>query len=326
MDEAVLEINTTNIEIGTVLKDRFVLEELAGEGGMGTVFKARDLRKSEMQDSDPYVALKILSEDFKKHPNALISLQRETRKAQYVSHPNIVPVYDFDRDGDIVFMTMEYLYGITLDQIIKDPLLHPLSQEAVFKIIADIGSVLAFAHSKGIIHSDVKPSNIFWTREHEVKVIDFGIARAMKYRKLQFDDIDVLSPDELKAHTPAYASYEMLNGEDATETDDIYGLACIAYELLAHKHPYAKQSAKDAFEKKRIPKRIPNLTKTQWGSLQRALSIHSGNRFISAAEFIHGLKQKSKTKQRLLFGLLCLFAGTGLFALVDFLTGHLFFR
>ena len=333
MDEMVLEKspestagvieNTTSVEIGSVLNQRFVLEELAGTGGMGTVFKARDLRKTEMRDGDPFVALKILSEDFKKHPQALMSLQRETRKAQYVSHPNIVPVYDFDRDGGVVFMTMEFLYGITLDQIIKDPLRHPLSQQAIFKIIHDVGNALAFAHSKGIVHSDMKPRNIFWTRDHDVKIIDFGIARAMQFRKLQFDDVDVLDAARLKAHTPAYASYEMLNGEEASEIDDIYGLACIAYELLAHKHPYAKQSANQVLEKNKTLKRAPGLNKAQWGCLKRALLIRSKQKCLSAAEFVQGLEQKPQTKRKLWMCIVGLLASLGLVSLVALLVGYL---
>ncbi len=82
-----------------MIRDRFVLEDPLGKGGMGTVFRARDLRKEEAQDRNPYVAIKILNEDFKRHPRSLQALQREARKSQTLAHPNIVTVYDFDRDG-----------------------------------------------------------------------------------------------------------------------------------------------------------------------------------------------------------------------------------
>lgn len=102
-----------------ILKNRFLLEKVLGVGGMGVVYKAKDRLKVEAHDRDPYVAIKVLSEEFKSHPDAFISLQRESRKAQRLSQPNIVKVYDFDRDGDVVFMTMEYMEGKPLDQMIK---------------------------------------------------------------------------------------------------------------------------------------------------------------------------------------------------------------
>jgi len=103
-----------------LLKNRFIFEKVLGAGGMGVVYKAKDLLKVEAQDRDPYVAIKVLSDEFKTHPEAFIALQRESRKTQRIAHPNIVNVHDFDRDGDNVFMTMEYLEGKPLDKLISD--------------------------------------------------------------------------------------------------------------------------------------------------------------------------------------------------------------
>ena len=102
-----------------MLNGRFVLAQRLGEGGMGTVYKALDLRKQEAQDRTPFVALKVLSEDFRRHPEALKSLQRETKKAQTLAHPNVITVHDFDRDGATIYMTMEYLPGQSLDRIVR---------------------------------------------------------------------------------------------------------------------------------------------------------------------------------------------------------------
>jgi serine/threonine protein kinase len=98
-----------------------VLEECIGFGGMGTVYKALDLRKLEASDRHPYIAIKVLNVQFQGHPKSLIALQREARKAQTLAHANIVQVYDFDRDGSMVYVTMEYLSGKSLGQLLRAP-------------------------------------------------------------------------------------------------------------------------------------------------------------------------------------------------------------
>lgn len=115
-----------NLGPGVTLKDRFVLLEKLGQGGMGVVFKAKDLLKVEAQDKDPYVAIKVLTDAFKKYSGSFIALQREASKAQRLAHPNIATVYDFDRDGNTVFMTMEFLQGKPLNQLIKEISKKPL--------------------------------------------------------------------------------------------------------------------------------------------------------------------------------------------------------
>ena len=102
---------------GVTLKDRFVLLEKLGQGGMGVVYKAKDMLKVEAQDKDPYVAIKVLTEAFKKYSGSFIALQREASKAQRLAHPNIATVYDFDRDSNTFFMTMEYLQGKPLNKL-----------------------------------------------------------------------------------------------------------------------------------------------------------------------------------------------------------------
>ncbi len=106
------------LEIGDIIKNRFILEEELGRGGMGVVYKAKDLRKEEAKDRNPYIALKVLNEDFKRNPESFIALQRETRKTQELAHPNIITVYDFDRDGDHIYMTMEWLQGKPLSTLL----------------------------------------------------------------------------------------------------------------------------------------------------------------------------------------------------------------
>ena len=115
-----------------------MLLEKLGQGGMGVVFKAKDLLKVEAQDKDPYVAIKVLTDAFKKYSGSFIALQREASKAQRLAHPNIATVYDFDRDGNTVFMTMEYLQGKPLNQLIKELNKKPLKQDHALHIIEEL--------------------------------------------------------------------------------------------------------------------------------------------------------------------------------------------
>jgi len=147
---------------------------------MGIVFKVRDLRKEEAQDRHPYAALKVLNEDFRRHPESLKALQREARKAQNLAHPNIVTVYDFDRDAAIVFMVMELLEGESPDRLIKCLGGSGLPLHKALPIVRALCGALSYAHERGIVHSDFKPANAFVTRTGSIKVFDFGIARAAK--------------------------------------------------------------------------------------------------------------------------------------------------
>lgn len=276
---------------GSTIKGRFVLEEMIGQGGMGVVFKARDLRKEEAMDRNPHVAIKVLGESFKDHPQALIALQRESRKAQTLAHPNIVTVFDFDRDGDIVYMTMEYLEGAPLDKLLKQHYPKPFKKEQALTIIDGICSGLAYAHSHNIIHADLKPGNIYVTKNNTVKIFDFGIARAMKKKEGEID-VDELSGEttlfdagDLGGLTPAYASYEMLTGEEPDVRDDIYALACISYELLAGKHPFNKLPANQAKKRELSPPTVADLTRRQARGLKQGLSLDRKTSSPSVTKF-----------------------------------------
>src|SRR5262245_7658058 len=165
---------------GSVVKDRFELMEKIGQGGMGTVYKARDRRKEEAQDRNPYVALKVLNEDFKRHPRSLQALQREARRAQALQHPNIVTVYDFDRDGTNVYMVMELLEGEPLDRLIRRHKGVGLDRPQAWEIARQICKGMGYAHGQGIVHADFKPANAYLLNDGTVKIFDFGIARAVK--------------------------------------------------------------------------------------------------------------------------------------------------
>ncbi|WP_290648302.1 serine/threonine-protein kinase [Aquisalimonas sp.] len=285
---------------GAVVKQRFVLEELLGQGGMGTVYKARDLRKEEAADSQPYVALKLLNEDFKRHPDALVALQREAKKAQSLAHPDIVTVFDFDRDGPHVFKTMEYLEGDSLDVVIRRRGgTGGLPRAQALQTIHSMARGLAYAHEKGIVHSDFKPGNVFLTREGNAKILDFGIARAARVGQAAGTDPTRFDPATLGAITPAYASAEMLVGEAPQPADDVYGLACVAYELLTGHHPFLDQSGRKLPAHEAAARRLQapvlrNVPKRVARAVSQGLAFRREDRLPDAGAFLEMIKPPAR--------------------------------
>ncbi|MDR5739591.1 MULTISPECIES: protein kinase domain-containing protein [unclassified Caballeronia] len=277
--------------VGDTLNNRFVLEECLGIGGMGTVYKALDLRKLEASDRRPYVAIKVLNLQFRGNPKSLIALQREARKAQQLAHRNIVTVYDFDRDGAIVYLTMEYLSGQPLSKILRSPKFKGMPFHEMFRIFKGMATALAYAHERGFVHCDFKPANVFVTDAAEVKVIDFGIARVIQ-RPEEDTEATVFDPGSLGALTPAYASPEMLEHREPDPRDDIYALGCIAYELLTGKHPFDRVPALQAKSAGMKPQRPDNLGNKQWKALKAALAFEREERTPTVAQFLDELSEE----------------------------------
>ena len=289
--------NTPRVEQFQVLKGRFTLEKVIGVGGMGVVYKASDRLKVEAHDREPYVAIKVLSEEFKAHPESFIALQRESRKTQRMAHPNVVKVFDFDRDGDIVFMTMEYMEGRPLDELIKQYSATGLPHNDVWHIMQGLCSALIHAHEENIVHSDFKPGNIFITASGMPKIFDFGIARAVANIDRQGGrsrDVTVFDAGSLGALTPAYASLEMLRGKEPDIRDDIYALGCIAYEMLTGEHPFNRLPADEAYKIGLKPKKIRGIKRRQWKGIEKALAFKRQDRVNSVKEFYEEILSKAK--------------------------------
>ena len=307
----------SGVTVGTVLKRRFELTELLGAGGMGSVYRARDLRQVEAGDTKPWVAVKVINETFSRHEHALIALQQETKKTQRLAHPNIVSVYDFDREGDVAFMTMELLEGQSLDAVLaRKPGGLPLNE--ALSVIRQICQAIEYAHNQGIVHADLKPANIFLTRDGRVKVLDFGIAQAMQADS-HFD------AQSLNALTPAYASVDMLCGERPQTVDDLYGLGCIFFLLLSGRHPFNRKRATEADAAQLKPPRIVTLKSLQWRALKRLLQFHpDGKTNIRDFQLDFFLERDTRLR-RLSFGfaLLAMLVTVSAMGIHNYLNRHL---
>lgn len=311
---ASLNASPPAFEPGALIKGRFLLKEQIGRGGMGIVFSAIDRRKTEARDPNPLVAIKILNTEFARHAKALMALQREARKAQELAHPNVATVFDFDREGDAVFMTMELLQGHSLEQVAREARGKGIARETAMPIIRGIAEGLAYAHRKGIVHSDLKPANVFIIADGSPKILDFGIARAVPSRAAAETVKDIFDAGSLGAYTEAYATKEMMEGADPHPADDVYALGLIAYELLAGAHPYKRYSAPEACQHGLKPAPIKGLRRREWKVIEHSLAFERAQRPQDAAAFIKQLSGITRLQQGLIAASLVMALAAGYFA------------
>src|SRR5690606_38448622 len=259
------------------------LDSLIGHGGMGQVWKALDLVRESARDPNPWVAIKLLNPDFETHPDAFLTLQREATKSQQLAHPHIATVYDFDVDRvtGTAFMSMELLEGEPLDRhIAAAPRGRPRAE--VMPLLKGLASGLAYAHSRGIVHSDFKPGNIFLTRDGTAKILDFGTARVTREARRTDDHFDA---GRLSALTMPYASLQVIRSEDPHPSDDVYALGLVAYELLTGRHPFGARAADEASTQHLVPPRIRGIKAREWRAIRRALALERGQRWPDAGAF-----------------------------------------
>jgi serine/threonine protein kinase len=244
-----------------------------------------------------------------------MALQRETTRAQSLNSENIVRVHDFDYDGQYAYMTMELLDGTTLEDWLQEETSAAAPLDRRWSIVNGVGTGLACAHKNGVVHSDLKPGNIFLCKNGGIKVMDFGIARPLRAFADEADTTRFDAAERLGALTPAYASLEQLNYESPDPRDDIYAFACVVYYIYSGRHPFGRESAKRALETHIVPQRIPSLTRLQWETLRRGLAFKRSERIASINEFLLHFKPRTWWhKHRTLVGAAAVaVVGAGLF-------------
>jgi Tfp pilus assembly protein PilF/predicted Ser/Thr protein kinase len=193
-----------------------------GVGGMATVWKAYH------PALDRYVAIKVLHPSFKEDPQFTARFQREARIVAKLTHPHIVPIFDFSEHEGMSYLVMRFIEGRTLKAVLKEG---PLPPARVMEILEPAGQALAYAHDQGVLHRDIKPSNFLMTPEGEVFLTDFGLARMAETTD------STLSRDMLVG-TPQYISPEQARGEKLDARTDIYSLGVVLFEMLTGKVPY----------------------------------------------------------------------------------------
>jgi tRNA A-37 threonylcarbamoyl transferase component Bud32 len=265
-------------------RQRYELTAHLGRGSMGTVFLAKDKLEEEYKERDPYVAIKFLDSEFASHPQARIALEREAKKARNLAHPNIVKVFYFDEFRGIPYMVMEYIRGMPLDDFLNR---YPegMPFEEAWPIVRDIGLGLAYIHKESLVHSDLKPGNVFVAESGVAKILDMGIARASSSGAKQ-RDATTFDASTLNALSPMYAAPEMFERQAPDPRDDIYALGCIAYELLTGRHVFDGDYSIKARGEDRKPARIAGMIERRWRALERALSFKRDERTETVEAFL----------------------------------------
>ncbi|HEY2194226.1 MAG TPA: Stk1 family PASTA domain-containing Ser/Thr kinase [Actinomycetospora sp.] len=215
-----------------LLSDRYELGPALGYGGMSEVHGGRDVRLGRD------VAIKVLRADLARDPQFQIRFQREAQNAAALNHPAIVAVYDTGEtwadDIPLPYIVMEYVAGRTLRDIVKTG--GPMDPYRVCEVVADVCSALDFSHRHGIIHRDVKPANVMITPSGAVKVMDFGIARALS------DAQPAMTQTAAVIGTAQYLSPEQARGEQVDARSDVYSTGCVLFELLTGQPPFTGDS------------------------------------------------------------------------------------
>jgi serine/threonine-protein kinase len=213
-----------------VINERYEISRRIGRGGMADVFLARDL----LLDRD--VAVKVLFPEHAVDPNFVERFRREAQSVAGLNHPNIVGVYDWGQTGNTYFMAMEFVKGRTLSDALRRQ--GRMTSVSAAGVGAAIANALAYAHRNNVVHRDIKPANILLGEDGAIKVVDFGIARA-----LDAGHEGGLTQDGAVMGTATYFSPEQAKGEGLDLRSDLYSLGVVLYELVAGKPPFAGDSA-----------------------------------------------------------------------------------
>ncbi|MGY1686105.1 Stk1 family PASTA domain-containing Ser/Thr kinase [Geodermatophilus sp. SYSU D00867] len=268
-----------------VLGERYEIGGVLGRGGMAEVHRGRDLRLGRE------VAVKVLRSDLARDPSFQVRFRREAQAAASLNHPSIVAVYDTGEDrttsGATPYIVMEYVEGETLRDVLRrEGVLQP---ERAMSLAADICAALDFSHRNGIVHRDVKPGNVMITPQGTVKVMDFGIARAVS------DSAATMTSTAAVIGTAQYLSPEQARGEAVDARSDVYSLGCLLYELVCGAPPFTGDSPvsvayQHVREDPRLPSSInPAVPPELDAILMKAMSKNPANRYQSAAEMRNDL-------------------------------------
>lgn len=261
--------------IGRRLQNYKVLS-LLGQGGMGAVYKVFDVKLER------YAALKILSLNTARNSTFIERFKREARNQAKLMHPNIVSVYGFVEEKDVLGIAMEYIEGDTLESIIRDR--GRIEFSYALELMGQILNGIEFAHQQGFIHRDLKPSNIILDLNGNPKIMDFGISKSI-------DELRSITQHNARPGTLLYMSPEQLDGNIITVKSDLYSLGITFYEMLVGTHPYNAQTIYEIIDShiNKLPAKVSSIILTIPVAadeiILKAMNKSIDNNFSSTADF-----------------------------------------
>jgi eukaryotic-like serine/threonine-protein kinase len=276
-----------------LLGDRYELEGVVGRGGMAEVYRARDIRL------DRVVAIKTLRADLAQDQIFQARFRREAQSAASLNHPSIVAVYDTGEDRStgvpVPYIVMEFVDGQTVRDLMIEG--HRLTPERTLEIINGVLRALEYSHQAGIVHRDIKPGNVMVTRNGDIKVMDFGIARAMN------DSQATMTQTAQVIGTAQYLSPEQARGERVDARSDLYSTGCLMYELLTGRPPFQGDSpvaiAYQHVRENPVPptQLDPELPRWADAIVLKAMAKAPGDRYQSAAEMAADVQRAASGMQ-----------------------------
>ncbi|MGE8358687.1 serine/threonine-protein kinase [Pseudomonas sp.] len=282
-------------ELPEVLGGRYRIERLLGVGGMGAVYRARDLLREQFGDPEPYVALKTLSDDFAEYPDANALLYSEFALTARLNHRHVVRLFGFEVDipSQRSFITMELLRGLTLDQLLCE---RPegVSWQELRDIAIPLLEALCYSHERGVLHGDLKPSNVMLA-DDGLRLFDYGLGQSVEGL---LPGLPRLCRSRFAAWTPRYAALELLDGAPLSAAADVYALACVLVELASGQHPFRRLSARQAksMELDKQLQRPTHLPLHCWQALRTALAFDESERLISCAELLDAFQRQQPSR------------------------------
>ena len=258
-------------------QERFLPERLLGSGGIGEVYSALDLRRVEWGDADPKVAIKRLKPEYAENVQARLALAQEFCVLRHLIHPGVVRVFDLHKEPYGICFSMELLKGHTVQDALLEQPAGLVNARAIGTCLFE---TLHYLHSHGVVHGDVKPSNIFLGSNARVVLFDFNVATATAKAGAATSPITRGLRESLKlpSFSMRYASPERLSGGEPSAADDIFAACCTVYEAASGAHPFGRLTALQAQAKNIRPEQLVGLTQRQWQSLHSGMAFDSSKR------------------------------------------------
>lgn len=259
-----------------LLKDRYQIEETLGKGGMAIVYRARDLTLERT------IAIKVLRQDYSADQSFREHFHQEAKAAANLSHPNIVTIHDFGFDDERLFIVMEYVPGKNLKQILDEQ--GKIGFRKTLELMSQACAGVGYAHRVGLVHCDIKPQNLLISPEQRLKVLDFGIARALA-------SIHPEEKTEIVWGSPHYFSPEQAAGKAPSPASDVYSLGVIMYEMLTGQLPFTASSSSELARMQRedlppSPRQInPEIPEDLEHVLLKVLAKEPSARYRTADQF-----------------------------------------